>query len=68
MCINFICFSKIMEFFLKWSRTFIEFNDFSEFRESDKSLKQKLGSILRSYLSHVSLTQDVVDLNLFADK
>ena len=22
--------------FVKWSRTFIEFNDFSEFRESDE--------------------------------
>ena len=28
--------------------------EFSEFRELDKSLKHKLGSIKRSYLSHVS--------------
>ena len=31
--------------FPKWSRTFIEFSDFSEFRESDKSLKHELDSI-----------------------
>ena len=29
----------------KWSRTFIESIDFSEFTESDKSLKHELGSI-----------------------
>ena len=28
-----------------WRRTFIEFSEFSEFREPDKSLKHKLGSI-----------------------
>ena len=30
------------------------FTEFSEFKESDKSLKHKLGSIKRFYLSHVS--------------
>ena len=29
----------------KWSRTFIEFGEFSEFQESDKSLKHELGSM-----------------------
>ena len=29
----------------KWSRTFIEFSEFSKFRESDKSLKHELGLI-----------------------
>ena len=33
---------------------FIEFSEFSEIRECDKSLKQRLGSTLRSCLSHVS--------------
>ena len=28
-----------------WSRTLIELSDFSEFRESDKSLKYEFGSI-----------------------
>ena len=31
--------------FPKWSRTFIEFCEFNEFREADKSLKHELGSI-----------------------
>ena len=31
--------------FLQWSRIFIEFSDFSEFRESDKSLNHELGSV-----------------------
>ena len=35
----------IIEVFPKWRRTFIEFGEFSEFRESEKSLKNKLGSI-----------------------
>ena len=30
--------------FPKWSRTFIKFNDLSEFRESDRSLKHEFGS------------------------
>ena len=38
--------------FPKWSRTFIEF---SEFRESEKSLKHKLGSISGSALLRVFL-------------
>ena len=33
--------------FPKWSKSLIEFNDFSEFRESDKSLKYDLGSSLK---------------------
>ena len=40
--------------FPKRSRTFIEFNGFNEFRQSDKSVKHELDSILRSCLSHVS--------------
>ena len=40
--------------FPKWSRTFIEFSEFSKFRESDKSLMHELGSILRYCLSHLS--------------
>ena len=40
-----------MEFFPKWSRSFI---GFSEFSESYKSLKHELASIQRSCLSHVS--------------
>ena len=39
-----------MGVFPKWSRTFIEFSEFSKFRESDKSLKHELGSIKRSCL------------------
>ena len=34
-----------MGVFSKWSRPFIELSEFSEFRESDKSLNHKLGSI-----------------------
>ena len=34
--------SKLVEF-PKWSTIFIEFSDFSEFKESDKSLKHELG-------------------------
>ena len=30
--------------FPKWSRTFIEFSNFSEYKKSYKSLKQELGS------------------------
>ena len=29
----------------KWNKAFIEFNDFSKFREFDKSLKHELGSV-----------------------
>ena len=39
---------KMVEFnkvFPKWSRAFIESSEFSEFWESDKSLKHELGSI-----------------------
>ena len=31
--------------FPKWSRTFIDFSEFNEFRESDESLKHELGSV-----------------------
>ena len=31
--------------FPKWSRTFLEFSEFGEFRESDKSLRHEMGSI-----------------------
>ena len=31
--------------FSKWSGTFIEFSEFSKFRESEESLKHELGSI-----------------------
>ena len=41
--------------FPKWSRTFIEFPEFREFKESDKLLKHKLGSIYLSSLLAVSL-------------
>ena len=34
--------SKLVDF-PKWSKIFIEFSDFSEFKESDKSLKHQLG-------------------------
>ena len=37
-----IGFSVVSGVFPKWSRTFIEF---SEFRESDKSLKHELGQL-----------------------
>ena len=45
-----------------------KFSEFSEFRESDKSLKHELGSIERSSLLPVScwrwsLTQEVAGLN-----
>ena len=38
----------------KWVRTLIEFIVFSEFRESNKSMKYKLGSNERSCLTQVS--------------
>ena len=37
----YIAFEDI-EVFPKWSRTFIEFSNFSEFRKFDKSLKHEL--------------------------
>ena len=40
-------YNRLMEFFPKWSRTLIEFSEFSKFRESDKSLKHELDSILK---------------------
>ena len=40
--------------FPKLTRTLIEFNEFSKFKESDKPLKHELSSIQRSCLSHVS--------------
>ena len=43
---------RLIGVFLKWSRTFIEI---SKFRESEKSLKHELGSILGSSLLPVSL-------------
>ena len=50
LCVRYISWANIIhdtetlsEVFRKWNRTFIEF---SEFRESDKSLKHDLGSIL----------------------
>ena len=50
LCVRYISWTNIIhdtetlsEVFRKWNRTFIEF---SEFRESDKSLKHDLGSIL----------------------
>ena len=36
---------QINEVLPKWRRTFIEFSEFSGFKESDKSLKHELGSI-----------------------
>ena len=60
--------------FPKWSRIFIEFSDFSEFGESDKSLKHELGSIERSCLSHGAVvaswfhTQEVAGSSLFNEK
>ena len=40
--------------FPKWSRTSIEFNEFSKFRESEKSLKHDLGLIQLS--SHLAVS------------
>ena len=45
--------------FPKWSRTFIEFSEFSEIREFDKSLKHELGS-LKDLVSHMCLAGAVV--------
>ena len=36
---------RFIRVFPKWSRTVIEFSDFSELRESDTSLKHELGSV-----------------------
>ena len=41
--------------FSKWSRTFVEFTGFREFRESEKSLRHELGSVLGSALLPVAL-------------
>ena len=40
--------AEVLGVFPKWSRNFIEFSDFSKFRESDKSLKHEFDSIERS--------------------
>ena len=34
-----------MGVYSKWSRTFIEFSEFREFRGSEKSLRHELGSV-----------------------
>ena len=34
-----------IEVFSKWRRTFIEFTELREFRESEKSLRHELGSV-----------------------
>ena len=52
--------------FPKWSRTFIEFSEFSEIREFDKSLKHELGS-LKDLVSHMCLAGAVVALWSFKD-
>ena len=36
----------------EWSKTFIDFSGFNEFRESAESVKHELGSILRSCFVH----------------
>ena len=41
--------------FSKWSRTFIKFSQFREFRESEKSLRHELGSVQGSALLTVAL-------------
>ena len=41
--------------FSKWSRTFIEFSEFRDFRESEKSLRYELGSVSGSALLPVAL-------------
>ena len=53
--------------FPKWSRTFIEFSEFSEIREFDKSLKHELGS-LKDLVFHMCLAGAVVALWSFKDK
>ena len=45
---------EFIEVFPKWSNSFIEFSDFSNFSGCDKSLKHELDSIWRSCLWHVS--------------
>ena len=50
---SFYSFFKIISIPV-WSRTFIEFSDLNELRESDKLLKHELGSIQRSCRSQVS--------------
>ena len=45
--------------FPKWNRAFIEFSEFSEIREFDKSLKHELGS-LKDLVSHMCLAGAVV--------
>ena len=66
---------KNIAVFLNWSRTFIEFSEFREWRESDKSLKHELGSTLRSCLhmclagtvgTSLSLTQEVASSSPYA--
>ena len=42
-----LCPVQLNGVFPKWSRPFMEFGKFSEFRESDKSLKHELGSVLK---------------------
>ena len=37
------CVFSAFGVFPKWSRIFTEFNDFSKFRETDKSLRHELG-------------------------
>ena len=50
---------KLTDVLAKWCRAFIEICEFSEFRESDKSLKHELDSILR-LVSHMGLAGAVV--------
>ena len=40
----FTIFNQFSGVFSKWSRTFIEFSEFWEFRESEKLLRHELGS------------------------
>ena len=49
----------LLEFFSKWSRTFSEFNDFSEFKESDKSLNWPQ---FKDHVSNICLAGTVVAL------
>ena len=52
---------KVTGVFSKWSRTFTEFDDFSKFRESDKSQKYEWGQF-KDLVSHMYLTSAVVAL------
>ena len=61
-CINYVIgvYGVHIGDFPKWSRTFIEFSESSELRETDKSLKSMDWAEFKHHVCHVCLTDAVV--------